>query len=546
MSIKRGFLAWLRGDSEPETADDAAAEQEDATVEPHQPEGALTDRYRDLGEIGRGAMARVRRAYDRNLLRTVAVKLLDPQIAAIKGELDRFIEEAQITGQLEHPNIPAIHELGADDEGTHFFTMRYVRGQNLEQILKQGFSVRSERQLFTALQTFVKVCEAVSFAHSRGVLHCDLKPANIMVGKHGQVYVMDWGIARLRATPRPSGADSQAHAVALRRAEKERSDEGKIVGSLGYMSPEQAQGKNKNLDERSDVFSLGAVLYRALVGRPPYLAQTEDELIDLAASAGWTAPQQAVAADMRLPPQLCAVVEKAMAKLPEDRYQSVEDLQEEVERYLAGSGRTPARTVQPGQAIVREGEPGSSAYVIEKGRCVAYKMVDGRRQVLREMGPGDIFGEMAILTSAPRTATVEALEEVTVRVLTADALAQELGQTFFMGRLLKVLAERFHDVDARNTELTRELTMRTLREAALAHLALGRREGDRAVAAWQPLVAEIGKRYGRCEEEALQAARAIPGVAVDPEGNEISCQAPSESEADTLYDGLLSGDGGGV
>jgi len=524
---RRGLMAWLRGESAPES--DAEAGQGDARVAPQEPEAELTERYRDLGEVGRGAMAKVRRVYDRNLLRTVAMKLLDPKIAAMPGERDRFLEEAQITGQLEHPNIPAVHELGSDEEGTHYFTMKLVRGQTLEQILRAGFNLRSERHLFSALSTFVKVCDAVNFAHSRGVVHCDLKPANIMVGKHGEVYVMDWGIARLRATPRPSGADTQKQAVAVRRAASERNDDGKVVGSLGFMSPEQAQGRNAQLDERSDVFSLGAILYRILTGRPPYLAQTELELLELASHARWKPPVEVAGPDAQLPLRLCAIAEKAMAKEPGDRYPSVAALRYDVEQYLSGSGRAPVLVFPAGKAIVREGEPGDSAYVIEKGRCVAFKTVDGRRQTLREMGPGEIFGEMAILTSTPRTASVEALEDVSVRVLTADALAQELGQTFFMGKLLKVLAERFRDVDSLATSLGREKDALRVQQAALSHLALGRREGERALAAWRPLCEELSRRFGRTEQELLATVGQIPGVAIDPGKDLISLAAPIAS-----------------
>lgn len=529
-----GLLGWLRGEAKQAPVEPEDAGGQDATLAPAMPEEQASDRYRDLGEIGRGAFASVRRVYDRNLLRSVAMKLIDPRVADIQGELDRFVEEAQITGQLEHPNIPAVHELGIDETGTYFFTMNYVRGQTLEQVFRANFSVRSERQLFHALQVFVKACDAVSYAHHHGVIHCDLKPANIMVGKHGEVYVMDWGIARLRAVTRPSGADTQNRGVAVRRGEKERADEGRVVGSIGYMSPEQARGHNAQLDERSDVFSLGAILYRALTGRPAYLASTEDELLELAADAQWVPPQEIVPKDVRLPPRLCAICEKAMARVPADRYQTAEELKDEVERYLSGSGRTPVRQVAPGEAVVKEGEPGSSAYVIEKGRCVAYKLVDGQKQVLREMGPGEIFGEMAILTHAPRTATVEALEPVTVRVLTADSLAQELGQTFFIGRLIKVLAERFQDVDTQCTALQSERGRRQAQATVLSHLAMGARQGELAVAPFKALRERLKKLHGLTDEAALDVALEVPGVAVDAAADVISYRQPTLPDTDTV------------
>ncbi|MGC4122614.1 MAG: protein kinase [Myxococcales bacterium] len=529
-----GLLGWLRGEAKSAPVEAEGAPGQDATVAPAVPEEQASDRYRDLGEIGRGAFASVRRVYDRNLLRSVAMKLIDPRVADIKGELDRFVEEAQITGQLEHPNIPAVHELGIDETGTYFFTMNYVRGQTLEQVFRNNFSVRSERHLFQALQVFVKACDAVDYAHHHGVIHCDLKPANIMVGKHGEVYVMDWGIARLRAVSRPSGADTQSRAVAVRRGEKERADEGRVVGSIGYMSPEQAQGLNGQLDERSDVFSLGAILYRALTGRPAYLAQTEDEILELAADGRWVPPQEVVPKDLRLPPRLCAICEKAMAPKPRDRYQTVEQLKDEIERYLSGSGRTPVRAVAPGEVIVKEGEEGSSAYAIEKGRCVAYKMVDGQKQILREMGPGEIFGEMAILTQTLRTATVEAIEPVSVRVLTADSLAQELGQTFFIGRLIKVLAERFQDADAQVTTLVSERTRRTAQLAVLSHVAMGTRQGELAAAPWAVLRERLKKRHGLTEESALDVALEIPGVAVDAAADLITYRQPALPESETV------------
>jgi len=508
---KRGLLAWLRREGAVEPAE-AEAARETATVESGEPVAVLTERYRDLGAVGHG----VRRVYDRNLLRTVAMKLLDPEAAARRGEHDRFTEEAQITGQLDHPNIPPVYEIGADDEGTHYFTMRYVRGQTFEQILGADFRLGDERQLFAALQTFVKACDAVSFAHSRGVLHCDLNPGNLMVGRHGEVYVMDWGVARLRAGPRPSGAETQA--VALRRADDERADELKVARSTGYMAPELVA--SKDIDERSDVFALGAILCRVLTGKQPNAAALLQQPAAVPAGA---------AKGAALPPRLVAVAAKAMAREPSARYDSVEALKADVEGYMSGAGRAEQATFKRGQVVVREGEAGRAAYAIERGRCVAYKVVDGKKQTLREMGPGEIFGEMAILTAEPRTATVEALDELTVRVITAEALSQELDQTFYLGHLIGLLAARFNEVDSRSSDLRSERdSLRAdrdalrLREAALAHLATGRREQGRSVAAWGVLAHELNQRFGCSEAQALAVVTRIPGVAVSAAKDEIS------------------------
>jgi serine/threonine-protein kinase len=403
--------------------------------------------------------------------------------------------------------------------------MTQVRGQTLEQLLRHSVDLSDERQLFSVLHIFIKVCEAMAFAHSRGVVHCDLKPPNVMVGEHGEVYVMDWGIARLKASARPSGADRREDRVELGR-DVRHLDEGKLFGSLAYMPPEQARGLSDAVDERSDVFALGGILYRILVGHAPWYGHSEEEVVELIKSGRFVPPQKAVGPERPLPPQLCAVACRAMSADPADRYQSVDALRNDVELYLSGSGRTPMHAFAAGTLIVREGDAGRSAFVIEKGRCRAFKTTaDGKRESLREMGAGEIFGEMALLTEGPRTASVEAVDAVTVRELTADALTAEMGQTFFVGRLLKVLAERFHDADARASALARERDHARVREVALTHLVFGQRDGDCACARWQALRDELGFRFGLGESEALALVGQIPGVSVDAKRDEVVCSA---------------------
>ena len=498
---RQGIVTWLRGGKREAAAGGADRK---ARLGKGSPLVALADRLEDLGEIGRGSMASVRLVRDRNLLRRVAMKVLLPEVAEHKGEIGRFLEEAQITGQLDHPNIPPVYEVGLDEDGTHFFAMKHVQGVNLDQVIKsEGFSIRDHRQLFRVLQIFVDVCQAVAFAHSRGVVHCDLKPSNVMVGSHGQVYVMDWGIARLSSEARPSGADARDR-VELGTKQARGRDDGMVLGSLSFMSPEQAQGRNAELDGRSDIFSLGAVLYCLLTGQPPYRAATAEELIEKASQAGWT-PFAEAAPGVALPRRLCAIAARAMARLPEERYPSIEALQEEIEAFLRGPGRLPTATFAPGALIVREGEPGDAAYVIGAGRCVAFKQVDGRRQVLREMGPGDVFGETAVLTCGPRTASVEALDAVKVAVVTAEALSHEMGETLLLGRLLEALAGRFREVDARVGRLQAERDAAALQGAMLRHLALhGERSGGRVSGRWSGLAASLGK-------SAAQLEVALPG-----------------------------------
>ncbi len=539
---KRGLMYWLnRPIGEVIAHATGSAQEEKASLAPLQsaPGGvsaALAERLLDEGEIGRGGMGSVHRAYDKTLMRRVAMKILDPRRVVKESQVDRFIEEAQITGQLDHPNIPPVHEFGVDEEGTHYFTMKLVRGKTLDDILAEPtFSASNEKELFQVLQIFVKVCQAISFAHSRGVIHCDLKPSNVMVGSHGQVYVMDWGIARLVGRSRPSGADETWVQVKSAPPQQETVDDAsdnsqaKIIGTLQYMSPEQAQGKTDQIDERTDVFCLGAMLYKILTGRAPYAGKKQMEMFMAAARAEFATPQNAVSG-VTLPERLCQIAMKAMSRDPQDRYPSADHLQEDVEAFMRGDGRFLVKGFEPGELIIREGETGDSAYVVVNGRCRVYKTIDGEKRVVREMGPGSVFGETAVLTSQPRSASVEALETCNVLVVTRDSLEREIGQSLWMGQFLKALAERFRDVDAVATRARQEADEAAAARLVLQHVATRGLEVDgRRGARWTSLKEALEKKLGRSGPELMALVKRIDGVEIDEARNLVTIAPPSDT-----------------
>ncbi len=217
------------------------------------------ERLRDEGEIARGGMGSIRRLYDTDLLRHIAMKVLDIEWAAHPGSKERFLDEARITGQLDHPNIVPIHELVLDARGVpSYFTMTLVDGQTLTSLIA---AQKTQRDLERLLEILVRVCDAMAFAHSRGIIHRDLKPDNVMVGSFGQVYVMDWGCA---------------HVCDDRRFAPRRADpEGTVIGTVQYMAPEQAWGRIQQIDHRTDVFALGGILYKMLTGRRPIPARSK-------------------------------------------------------------------------------------------------------------------------------------------------------------------------------------------------------------------------------------------------------------------------------
>lgn len=273
-------------------------------------------RYRLLEHVARGGMGVVYAAEDEALQRRVALKVLD-MTAADAGLTQRLMREARVLARLEHPGIVPVHDVGTLVDGRVFYTMKFVEGRRLDKHIANIESVQDR------LRLFLRICDAVGFAHARGVLHRDLKPTNVMVGPFGEVLVMDWGLAKVFAdvtkddateiaVPNGSGTkngNDGETAITL------TTEHGTVMGTPGYMSPEQARGDVAHLDRRSDVYSLGALLR--------FVAEKEvmrgDHL------------QQP-----RVDKSVAAICDKAMAEKPEDRYSSVPELGMDVSRFLDG------------------------------------------------------------------------------------------------------------------------------------------------------------------------------------------------------------------
>lgn len=223
---------------------------------------------------------------------------------------------------------------------------------------------------------------------------------------------------------------------------------GMIVGTPSYMAPEQVAGHHDQTDTRADVFALGATLYHVLTGRPSYQERNYYNLL-VQAMTGEPDPPEKVVEDGTVPPGLARIAMKAMAQDPAERYQSVVEMKRELERFLRGAWSLPTETFAACSAIITEGEEGDAAYIITGGHCVVRKLVRGKQVELRRMGPGDVFGEIAIFSKAPRTATVEAIDDVTVLVVASDALTARFELDSWMGRFVSVLADRFREVEDR-------------------------------------------------------------------------------------------------
>ncbi|MCX5900022.1 MAG: bifunctional serine/threonine-protein kinase/formylglycine-generating enzyme family protein [Proteobacteria bacterium] len=286
-------------------------------------------------ELGRGGMGAVFSTVDQDVRRKVAMKVMLPSTATSPAHIKRFLEEAQITGQLEHPNIVPVHEVGINEESNIYFTMKMVRGENLDEVLDkiaQGKAGHQQKySLGVLLQIFMKVCDAIGYSHAKGVLHRDLKPENLMVGDFGEVLVMDWGLAKVLGrediNTGAAGASEQSSAY--------HTMEGQVMGTPAYMSPEQALGKISELDERSDIFSLGGILYKILTYQAPYRGKNAREALEKARKRQLQSPDLR-APERKIPAELVAICMKAMAREKDERYGSAEELKDDIQRYLDG------------------------------------------------------------------------------------------------------------------------------------------------------------------------------------------------------------------
>jgi tetratricopeptide (TPR) repeat protein len=308
------------------------------------PSAGLVGRYQLLGKLGCGGMGEVLRGRDPTLGRDLAIKVLLERYAGQPEVVQRFREEAQIGGQLQHPGVVPVYELGGAEDGQLYFTMKLVKGVTLAQLLKERPTPAHERARF--LKVFEQVCQTVAYAHARGVIHRDLKPHNVMVGSFGEVQLMDWGLAKLlpadeagdeRTASASRDASASAPSVIQVARPEGASDtqDGQVLGTPAYMPPEQALGEVDRLDERCDVFSLGALLCEILTGQPPYAGEDPAAVLRRARRADLAnalARLDGCGAD----PELIDLARRCLAAEPAERPGHAGEVAKAVEAYLAG------------------------------------------------------------------------------------------------------------------------------------------------------------------------------------------------------------------
>ncbi len=306
---------------------------------------AARGRYIDVGLLGEGGMGTVRRVRDPRLNRTLALKAIKADLIGKTSLVDRFISEAQVTAQLDHPGIVAVHDVGILADGRWYFTMAEVRGRPLGDVIVEVHRAATEEAFLPAesgwtfrrvIDALHAVAETMGYAHERGVIHRDLKPENVMVGTHGQVTVLDWGLAKVLG--RPDTVDDEPIETDRSR-DRGATKFGAIAGTPWFMSPEQAHGQTDRIDARSDVYAIGALLYMALHGNPPYGYDEPNAVIARVRNGPPASLRIPVPGRPPLPDELVAICERAMARDAHERFQNGAELANAIVAWLDGATR---------------------------------------------------------------------------------------------------------------------------------------------------------------------------------------------------------------
>jgi serine/threonine protein kinase len=475
--------------------------------------GPHAARYERLGQINRGGMGAIVKVHDKLLRRTLALKeMLAPKDEHQRARLrSRFLEEAEITGRLEHPGIVPVHEMGLSAEnGEPFFTMKLVKGRDLDVIFE--LVARGDRewtQTRVVQEVLLRVCETMSYAHAQGVIHRDLKPSNVRVGAYGEVYVMDWGLARAIGKPESDGDALESSAPERDEPSKPGlTRQGHRVGTPQYMAPEQARGDNGSVGPATDIYAVGVMLYRLIAGRTPYVKTGESPgaaAVLERVLAGPPTPLGELAS--RTAPELVAICERAMAREIGDRYASMSALAAELRAYVEGRvvGAYETGTWAETKKWVTRNKPLAASLSIAFVLLVAglttsliLKAQSDENALLAERRAGET-AEQARIAKANEEKATQREQEALASARRAERVTEFVQDALISSDPNQGGAEKFRVVEAM--------------DAVIAELERGELKEDPATeASLQATLSRILNGNGRSEEGLQFAERALASV----------------------------------
>ncbi len=415
------------------------------------------DRYHFLSGLGEGGLAVVSSCFDKVLNRVVAVKELKRSKRNNPHLLRAFVTEAKLVSYLDHPGIVPIYDTFFERNNKLCYSMKLIEGMRLTSLLKYRSRGKGDTKgvpLSKLIEIFMKICETLAYVHDKGVIHLDIKPDNVLIGKYGEVFIMDWGNARLY-NQKPYFEYFNQHMDDIKLANLEKEAEHMILGTPHYMSPEQTSKSRAELTPSSDIFSAGIILYQMLTGTHPFghVDETREIMMEIRSFR----PKPAHKVNSDIPLRVSMICEHMLEKDRRLRYHSFKEVLEDLDDFYNSGQAFETRTYKPGEAIVKEGDIGDYSFKILSGKVEVTKKSNGKKKVLAELGEDEIFGELAIFTKQPRTATVTALQTTTIRIMDRESVEKELEKLSpWVGYMITSLSNRFIEMNDKILKLEKE------------------------------------------------------------------------------------------
>lgn len=406
------------------------------------------DRYRKLDLLGEGVAAKVHGVFDTYLRRVVAHKQLNREHLQSPDLVQTFINEMVLMGSLSHPGILPVYDAVLNDNGDPAYIMALAEGKSLDRLMQ--IDARSgdgqPLPLGKAVRILAKVSETLTYAHDRGVLHLDMKPENVVLGRYGEVVIMDWGAAYVYDNSKYTQT-YKAIAGKIKVGSLGVENKDLVMGTPMYMSPEQLQGSRSSLTPASDVFSVGVMFYQMLTGRLPFKGDTLKKMVDCIRNDD-PPPVHEVNSD--IPLNLSRLCLKMLQKDPMVRYRNFVEVRAAIDDYQRSAAGFPTRRYRAGDVIFREGEPGDYVCILLSGRVgISVAGDDGEREIA-QVGINEPFGELAVLTGQRRSATATAKESSVVRIIDRQEIIGEIDKLSpWVGEIVSALTERLLDMNVR-------------------------------------------------------------------------------------------------